>query len=70
MDYVILMTEMILRGDSYDRNDSGGYSYEKICQKWSGRQIGTTNWVWDITMVIHMFLMILLKILFCRPLNV
>ena len=36
------MTEMILRGDSY----------EKSCWKWSGRHSGTTIWVWDITLVI------------------
>ena len=36
------MTEMILVGDSY----------EKSCWKWSGRHSGTTDWVWDITIVI------------------
>ena len=39
---VILMTEMILGGDSY----------EKSCWKWSGMHSVTTIWVWDITMVI------------------
>ena len=36
------MTEMILRGDSY----------EKSSWKWSGMHSGTTYWVWDITIVI------------------
>ena len=65
---VILMTEMILGGDSY----------EKSCWKWSGNHSGTTNWVWDKTIVIlgvilgviFMFLMILLNILCCGPHNV
>ena len=39
---VILMTEMILGGDSY----------EKSCWKWSGMHSVTTIWVWDITLVI------------------
>ena len=39
---VILMTEMILGGDSY----------EKSCWYWFRRHSGTTDWVWDITMVI------------------
>ena len=40
--YVILMMEMILGGDSY----------EKSCWYWFRRHSGTTDWVWDITMVI------------------
>ena len=40
--YVILMTEMVVGSDSY----------EKSCWKWSGMHSGTTIWVWDITLVI------------------
>ena len=40
--YVILMTEMVLEGESY----------EKSCSKWSKNHSGTTDWVWDITLVI------------------
>ena len=59
--YVILMMEMILGGDSY----------EKSCWKWSGRHSVTTIWVWDITLVIlGVILMILLNILHCGPRNV
>ena len=36
------MTEMILGGDSY----------EKSCWYWFRRHSGTTDWVWDITVVI------------------
>ena len=36
------MTDMILRGDSY----------EKSCCKWSGTHSGSNIWVWDITLVI------------------
>ena len=36
------MTEMILGGDSY----------EKSCWYWFRRPSGTTDWVWDITVVI------------------
>ena len=39
---VILMTEMILGGDSY----------EKSCWKWYGMHSVITIWVWDITLVI------------------
>ena len=39
---VILMMEMILGGDSY----------EKSCWKWSRNHTGTPDWVWDMTMVI------------------
>ena len=39
---VILIMEMILGGDSY----------EKSCWKWSGRHSDTPVWVWDMTMVI------------------
>ena len=59
--YEILMTEMVVGGDFY----------EKSCWKWSGRHSGTTDWVWDMTMVIlGVILMILLNILHCGPLNV
>ena len=40
--YVILMTEMVLEGESY----------EKICWKWSRSYSGTLDCVWDMTMVI------------------
>ena len=36
------MMEMILRGDSY----------EKSCWKWSGMHSVTTEWAWEVTMVI------------------
>ena len=39
---VILIMEMILGGDSY----------EKSSWKWSGMHSGTTDWVWNFTMVI------------------
>ena len=40
--YVILMMEMVVRGDSY----------EKSCTKWYRRYSGTPDCVWDMTMVI------------------
>ena len=40
--YVILMTEMVLEGESY----------EKSSWKWSRRYSGTPDCVWDMTMVI------------------
>ena len=30
----------------------GGDFHEETCCKWSGIHRGTTNWVWDITMVV------------------
>ena len=49
--YVILMPEMILGGDSY----------EKSCWKWSRRYSGTPDCVWDMTMVI---LGVILKVVY------
>ena len=66
--YLILMTEMVMVGDSY----------EQRFWKWSGMLSGTTDWAWDVTMVILgeilgvilILLMILLNILCCGPRNV
>ena len=66
--YLILMTEMVMGGDSY----------EQRFWKWSGMLSGTTDWAWDVTMVILgvilgvilILLMILLNILSCGPRNV
>ena len=62
--YVILMTEIVMGGDSY----------EQRFWKWSGMLSGTTDWAWDVTMVILgvilILLMILLNILYCGPRNV
>ena len=52
---MILMTEMVLEGESY----------EKICWKWCQSYSGTLDCVWDMTMVIlGVILRVILRVVY------
>ena len=49
------MMEMIMGGDSY----------EKSCWKWSGMHSVTTEWAWEVTMVIiRVILRVILRVVY------